>query len=59
MMLGVISSDPTHIQTDGAVPQREMHISNPYILNLYRFQIDPIKTLGDVQDRTLEINHLD
>ena len=58
MMLWGAKFQP-HIQTDGAVPQGKIHISNPYILNLYRFQIDPTKTLGEVQDRILEINHLD
>ena len=52
---GVLSSDPSHRKTDGACrPQGEVHNFNPHIFNLYRFQIDPNKTPGQVQGRTLE-----
>ena len=37
-------------------PQGEVHNSNPYLFNLYRFKIDPTKTPGQVQERTLEKN---
>ena len=41
-------------RTDRHRFQREVYNFNPYIFNLYSFQIDPTKTLGTVQDRTLK-----
>ena len=56
MMWGAMFPTPLKEKTDGTTPapQGEVHNSNPYIFNLYRFQIDPIKTPGQVQERTLE-----
>ena len=56
-MLCGLSSDPSHRNTTvRRRPQGEVHNFNPYIFNLYRFQIDPTKTPGQVQERTLEKN---
>ena len=52
---GDLSSDTSHGQTDGPTsPHGEVYNFNPYIFNLYRFLIDPTKTVGGVQDKTLE-----
>ena len=53
---GDLSSDTSHRQTDRPTspPRGGVQLQPIYIFNLYRFQIDPTKTLGGVQDRTLE-----
>ena len=55
-MLWELSSDPSHRKTDGATPPPRggAQLQPIYIFNLYRFQIDPTKTPGQVQERTLE-----
>ena len=54
-MLWGLSSDTSHRQTDESTsPPRGGVKLKPYIINLYRFQIDPTKTLVGVQDKTLE-----
>ena len=45
-----LSSDTSHSQrTNRRRPSREGANSSPYIFNMYRFQIDPTKTLRQVQ----------